>query len=93
MPNFKITTEGKRFDLEKAEKLGTFARKDDTRGSTGYKTASGNYVLHNWSRWQGEGESWEVVTRERMRDLAIRYWTANEVSATFPEVKNLEDEV
>jgi hypothetical protein len=95
MKNIKFTTDGKRFDLNAAEKLGGVSniQKDDTRGKSLYKSASGNYLLLSWSRWQGESDKWEVVSREEARDLALKHWTTEEVLAEFPEADNLEDEV
>lgn len=95
MKNIKFTTDGKRFDYNAAEKLGGVSdvRRDDTRGQTLYKSASGNYLLLSWSRWQGEGDSWDVISREEALKLALKHWDTKDVLDEFPEAENLEDEI
>ena len=38
-----------------------------------YRTASGNWVLHNWSQWQGTSPGYEIITD----DAAARWLGRN----------------
>jgi len=46
--------------------------RDQNRGQTLYRTAGGRWVLHQWSRWQGESDSYRFVGPDAAREwLAI----------------------
>lgn len=94
MPTIKFTDKGNRFDYEKTTKLGPAYKwsPNDTRGSHLHKTASGNYIIENWSRWQGEGTDWVETSREEAKNIALKFWDWSEAVAEFPELEKEYDD-
>ena len=71
---------GSWFDRDKATKYDEYVphngnnsvsvhTNDQWRGKTLWKTASGTYVMCEWSAWQGESNRWYVVTEDE-----ANYW-------------------
>ena len=64
---------GQWFDVEKADEFGedstwdgsnhiSMATRSQTEHEKLYRTASGKWVLHSWSQWQGTIATYEVVS-------------------------------
>jgi Ribbon-helix-helix protein, copG family len=51
--------------------LASVHTRDQNRGQTLYRTAGGRWVLHRWSRWQGEGDWYEFIGADAAREWLL----------------------
>jgi hypothetical protein len=73
-----VLKNGRWFDTDKAKKweedthwLSVHTRSQWDHEAL-YHTASGTWVLHHWSQWQGSIETWEIITNEEAAEWLSR---------------------
>lgn len=68
----KPLSDGRWFDMDRADKLATSRNRDDFRWCDLYKTAGGSYVFANITCWQGERDSFEPTTPQSAAEFMIK---------------------
>lgn len=84
------------FDIAKADKWSDADYNGNGSGGTGrgqavYRTSGGRWVLSNWSRWQGERDSFEFITPERAREWLLQNECDDAVEKHFGDIPEEED--
>lgn len=64
MRNGTVIVAGKRVDLSKAEIIYNDGCFRGSRGVTLYRTPKGTLVWEQWTNWQGEDDSYEILSPE-----------------------------
>ena len=94
---------GKWFDLDRAQRFEEDTWWDGNNmvsKSTGsqfdheslYRTASGWYVLHTWSQWQGSNETWVRVSDQAAYDWLLKNGYEDAIPAPELESRDLDAE-
>jgi hypothetical protein len=84
------------FDPAKAEQWSDADYNGNGSGGTGrgqalFRTSGGMWVLCNWSRWQGESDTFTYVTETQARDWLLRNHEDEAVTKHFGEITEEED--
>lgn len=84
------------FDMEKAQKWSDADSNGDGSGGTGrgqaiVRTAQGRWVLCNWTRYQGDANTYQYTTAEDAREWLLREGYDDAVTEHFGEIPEEED--
>ena len=101
MKRISLDGANKWFDLDRAEKFPEDTRWDGNNMvsvATGsefdheslYRTASGWYVLHTWSQWQGSKETWTRVSDETAFDWLLKNGYEDAIPETELESRDVD---